>query len=127
MDGQTDRQAGRSEALAHSMRVAEPACAMALICPPALCSRAGFPSVNAERLPFHCSFPPCFQIFSRSHALLQLHLGGNQAKRGDVFASENENPEDCSWKKKKKIRPFVLRYERGREVMAAIGLASIQS
>jgi len=63
-------------------------------------------------------------MFSRSHEVSQLHLGGIQAKRGDVIASENGIPGDFS---RRKMRPFVSRYERSSEEMPATRLASIQS
>lgn len=92
-----DRQTSRLEVPAPSVMLVEPACAVALFHPPAPCSQAGFPSVSAEHLPFHCSLPSTLpDVFQKS----QLRLGGNRAKR--VFASESEIPEDCSGRK---IRP----------------------
>lgn len=61
----------------------------------------------------------CSQMFSRSH---ELCLGGNEANTG---MSGNEIPEDCGGGTK--LKPYVFLYERGREAMLAIRLASIQS
>lgn len=60
-------QIGRSEAPAHSMRLAELAYSVAVIYLPALCSQAEFPSVSAGLLLFHCSLPSTLpDVFQKS-------------------------------------------------------------
>lgn len=95
----TDR---RTEVPAPSMRLAEPACALAVI--------SEFPLLSAEHLMLHCS-----QMFSRSH---ELRLGGNEANMG---MSGNEIPVGLWWNEDQTPR-FSIWERKGSDDGYQIGL-----
>lgn len=91
-----------TEVPAPSMRLAEPACALAVI--------SEFPLLSAEHLMLHCS-----QMFSRSH---ELRLGGNKANMG---MSGNEIPVGLWWNEDQTPR-FSLWDRKGSDDGYQIGL-----
>lgn len=116
-DRQTDRQV-RSSCSLHGT------CWACLCCGSDLYSCAVQPSSFPQWVLSSCSFTapllPRSQMFSRSHELSQLRLGGNWAKRGGVFARKYE-PRGLQWKKNQTLC-FKVREGQGSDANHQTGL-----